>query len=464
MASRITIAIVCLLNIALTIAAVNHWVLNENGKILQKIDSPFYMREPNNLIAFLDQIKYNDVVESTYLELLRQREKMAGQINFSIKFGMEIIDQAKCALDYYVIEKQISSTKITKEYLKRINIKNSKKKTETTLPVLGIPMSSPFCWDYISLNVGICCYDHLDGLRGAYALQIEPEEELTTSDLDFKSRRFVQTLVDGLSESPTSWKYHALSSYYWRIKGDGTQAVECAKRAVMLAPRKVRDIPLLSLGTILYRAGKLRDAEVVLSAAVDHAPEVAENHFALGTTLAMIHEFNRSLTHFDTAEKLDPSFIQRTLPLKNFISCVENLIRKTSKMYSYAEYIKSEVSGLKNMKTLITQSHEKLIQQQVPLGARFFDAKTPNEELLHRGQYCSTRTLAGTDEPVLFCDFYSDLQMKLESKEVDIESLERELKANSDAIIKQLSSEFHTQFDFNNPPPAAVTPTPSKGT
>ncbi|XP_055845029.1 tetratricopeptide repeat protein 17 [Episyrphus balteatus] len=458
MVSRTILIIVCLFHIALSIAAVNHWVVNDNGKILQKIDSPFYMREPNNLIAFLDQIKYNDVVESTYLELLRQREKMAEQINFSIQFGMEIIDQAKCALDYYVIEKQISSTKITKDYLKRINLKNSKKKSPA-LPEMGIPKSSPFCWEYTSLNVGICCYDHLEGLKGTYTLQIEPEEELTTNELDFKSKRFVQTLIDGLTESPTSWKYHTLSSYYWRMQGDGTQAVECAKRAVMLAPRKVRDIPLLSLGIILYRAGKLRDAEVVLSAAVDHAPEVAENHFALGTTLAMIHEFNRSLTHFDTAEKLDPSFIPRTLPLKNFISCVENLIRKTSKMYSYAEYIKSEVSGLKSMKTLITQSHEKLIQQQVPLGARFFDAKTPNDELLHRGQYCSTRTLAGTDEPVLFCDFYSDLQMKLESKEVDIESLERELKANSDAIIKQLSSEFHTQFDFNNSPPSAVTTT-----
>lgn len=459
MVSRTTLAIVCLLNIALTIAAVNHWVLNENGKILQKIDSPFYMREPNNLIAFLDQIKYNDVVEGTYLELLRQREKMAEQINFSIKFGMEIIDQAKCALDYYVIEKQISSTKITKDYMKRINTKSSKKKSPT-LPVLGIPKTSPFCWEYTSLHNGICCYDHLDSLRGAYTLQIEKENDLTSNELDFKSKRFVQSLIDGLTENPTSWKYHTLSSYYWRMQGDGMQAIECAKRAVMLAPRKVRDIPLLSLGTILYRAEKLRDAEVILSAAVDHAPEVAENHFALGTTLAMIHEFNRSLSHFDTAEKLDPSFIQRTLPLKNFISCVENLIRKTSKMYSYAEYIKSEVSGLKSMKNLITQSHEKLIQQQVPLGARFFDAKTPNDELLHRGQYCSTRTLAGTDEPVLFCDFYSDLQMKLESKEVDIESLERELKANSDAIIKQLSSEFHTQFDFNNPPPAAVTTTP----
>lgn len=101
------------------------------------------------------------------------------------------------------------------------------------------------------------------------------------------------------------------------------------------------------------------------------------------------------------------------------------------------------------MKNKILVSHEKLIQQQIPLGARYFNQALINDKLLNRGQYCSTRTLYGSNEPVLFCDFYSDLQMRLESKEVDIESLENELITNSEAIINRLSDEFHTQFGFN---------------
>lgn len=256
---------------------------------------------------------------------------MAEKINFSIQFGMEVIEQAKCALDYYLTEKQITYLKITKDYLKRIHIKNSKKHLANVPGVVRVPVL-PFCWEYISLKAGICCYEHIESLNHAEVV-IEPEVDLGNSGLEFSSKWYIRSLTEGLAENPNSWKYHTLSSFYWRMHGDGHQAVECAKRGIMLAPRKVRDIPLLSLGIILYRAGKMRDAEIILSAAVEHAPDIAENHFVLGTTLAMIHEFNRSISHFEIAEKLDPSFIPRTLPLKNFISCVENLTKKTAKMY-----------------------------------------------------------------------------------------------------------------------------------
>lgn len=39
--------------------------------------------------------------------------------------------------------------------------------------------------------------------------------------------------------------------------------------------------------------------------------------------------------------------------------------------------------------------------------------------------------------------------MRLESKAIDIESLERDLKLNSESVIKQVSTEFHKQLNFD---------------
>jgi len=135
-------------------------------------------------------------------------------------------------------------------------------------------------------------------------------------------------------------------------------------------------------------------------------------------------------------------------------------------MYSYVKYMKNEVKEFKKLKHHISQNHERLIQQQLPLGARRLlglDAKTNNDDLHRRGQYCSTRTPNGSDEPVLFCDFYSDMQMRLESKDVDIDVLERDLKANTDAVIRQVSTEIRKQFNLEQLK-AAKAQMPAKAT
>lgn len=101
----------------------------------------------------------------------------------------------------------------------------------------------------------------------------------------------------------------------------------------MLAPRKFRDIPLLSLGTILLRAKKTHDAEIILNAAVEHAPNIPENQFTLGTVEAMLYNFNRSIEHFNLAEKLDDTLLRQTKQMKEFIACIESINKKTAKMY-----------------------------------------------------------------------------------------------------------------------------------
>ncbi|KAH8420289.1 hypothetical protein KR009_008788 [Drosophila setifemur] len=443
--------------------ACNHWVLREE-QIVPKLDSPFHMREPQNLVAFLEQIRYSEYVERSYLDLLRKREQIVEHLRFSMRFGEDLADQAKCAMDYYMLEKRMSYLKITPDQLKRINLPLQKGVYQQNGG--GSSGMEPVCTDYHRMAVGPSTYDHLDSFRPeilatAY-VDREHDGNLAMSTVEL-TRRYA---VDGLRHHPSSWKFHTLSSYYWRMVGNAREALPCARLAASLAPPVFKDIPLLSLGTILFRMGRLADADLILTSAVEHAPQVAENHVVLASALAMRHDFNRSLQHFDEAERLDPSTLPRTQQVRNFISCLENLTKKTSKMYSYVKYMKNEVKEFKKLKHHISQSHERLIQQQLPLGARRLlglDALAGNDDLHRRGQYCSTRTLNGSDEPVLFCDFYSDMQMRLESKDVDIDVLERDLKANTEAVIRQVSSEIRHQFNMEQLK-AAKAQMPAKAT
>lgn len=160
------------------------------------------MREPGDLIAFLNQIKHNDIVERTYIELSKQRELMSEQINFSIKFGMDAVEQAKCALKFYGIENALTYTKITRKYLKRISLKKFYKQTSD--------LKYPYCWQYINLNYGICCYDHLKSLQQFDKLKIEPELELNNTELEFHSNDYISNIIGGLQQNPKSWYVYKL--------------------------------------------------------------------------------------------------------------------------------------------------------------------------------------------------------------------------------------------------------------
>jgi hypothetical protein len=48
---------------------------------------------------------------------------------------------------------------------------------------------------------------------------------------------FGYKIAYGLKRNSTSWLYLNLASIYWRIKGDAYNALECARRAIVKAPR-----------------------------------------------------------------------------------------------------------------------------------------------------------------------------------------------------------------------------------
>ncbi|XP_037936675.1 tetratricopeptide repeat protein 17-like [Teleopsis dalmanni] len=441
-------------------AVVNHWTLKDE-RITPKIDSPFHLREPDNLVAFLQQVQYNDYVEASYAQLLKQRNQITEHIRFSVKYGEDLVEQAKCAVNFYILEKSTSYLQMTTTYMNRFELSELNQKFD-------IKSGEPICENDKIDDQKPTGYEHLESFKGKSlkTMHIEPEVQMDFSVIStVPIKDLLRSIaIGGMSKKGEAWKYYTLSSYYWRLQGDAQKAFECARKAIPLTPLTHKDMPLLSLGTILFRAGRTTDAEVLLTAATTLAPNVCENHFVLGSFLAMQHEFKRALICFDDAERVDPSIIPKTLPVRNFINCLDNLNKKTSKMHSYVDYMKNEVKKFKKLKQKIAQNHEKLVQQQVPLAVRYSESNISNPDLLQRGQYCSKRTVSATDKPVLVCDFYSDIQMRLESNDVDIESLERELKITSEAVIKQVSAELKKKLNSDNVKTTKVQITSSKRT
>uniref|UniRef100_A0A6B2E8W0 Putative conserved secreted protein n=1 Tax=Phlebotomus kandelakii TaxID=1109342 RepID=A0A6B2E8W0_9DIPT len=283
-------ACLLILNLFLVISATNHWLLTKEGKIQAQVDSPYFLRRPDDLIAFLNQSKYQQLVDSLYAELLHIKTDLRMKINNVDQNTVDFMYQTKCIVQYFLQESDLLNSVTTRSYLSRLY----KPDVDSLTFVEG---GVPKCGDFLPLPFSLMCFEHLEGMYNRKNMSMSVEQTLLLLGLELSNPHLGNMLVTKLRRDPYAWRYHTLASLYWRSKGNAQEAMECARRGVYLAPRQFKDIALLSMGTILQRSRKHADAVVVLAAAVDHAPS-AENHMALANALVLVSEFNRSLGHY----------------------------------------------------------------------------------------------------------------------------------------------------------------------
>ena len=65
-----------------------------------------------------------------------------------------------------------------------------------------------------------------------------------------------------------SWILYNLAGLYWRIMGNHYHGIECYRRALVFAPDAWRDVPAVNLANLLYKAGMVNDAIVVMEEAL----------------------------------------------------------------------------------------------------------------------------------------------------------------------------------------------------
>lgn len=384
------------------------------------------MQRPHDLIAFLNQSDYQDVVQTLYADLVSIKSDVRDKLGEVESYALACLHQTKCMLQFFLEESDLHASIGQRKYMNRLY-----KDGDTVLELNVIDGASdlqPICSEYLQIDSSLYSFDHLPSVMDRETvLKMEPEDPLKLHELGIINEHFANMLVAGLrSHGTTAWQYHALASYYWRLKGDAVQAVECARRALYLAPRKNKDVALLSLGTILQRSRKHEDAAIVLEAATDFKPDAAENYFALGNSLFFLNEFNRAMQAYDMARSLDESFKARVDYIENALLCFKYAKTRLDKFDSLIASITKQLRAYDAKKSLLEENLKKMLLQQVPLGEREYfrqadggvDVKNDNlaELVQQRGQYCSTRTSPETGEPQLFCDFVYD--MKLETDDI----------------------------------------------
>ena len=78
----------------------------------------------------------------------------------------------------------------------------------------------------------------------------------------------------------------AVSTLYWRVKGDAVNALKCLRHALKNLPRNMKDTALISMANIYHQAGFLHSALIVGGKAHQMTPNLVSIHFTLANIYA----------------------------------------------------------------------------------------------------------------------------------------------------------------------------------
>ncbi|XP_052738199.1 uncharacterized protein LOC112053846 isoform X2 [Bicyclus anynana] len=270
-----------------------------------KLNSPFDMERPYDLLAFLNQEKRWDAIFENYNDLMKH-QKVIDALWFDVgehtNSGTQILQDKDCekagninAIDWHASILDDGSEKVPQE------------KYLFPSAYHGPSTDVPDCKRISSLTFSMFAFEHLESMMQRDNLSANPEyvlPELLTPIMTLD--QFGHWVTGVLRENSSSWLHYHMASMFWRIRGNAPKALECSRRAVHYAPRAYKDIALGSLGVVLHRAGKSNDAIIVLSAAIDHDPTSFVNYFAIANAYSVIGEYNTSLKYYDDSLKLNP--------------------------------------------------------------------------------------------------------------------------------------------------------------
>ncbi|CAH2092224.1 unnamed protein product [Euphydryas editha] len=287
------------------IHASNHWMVTESGLIQPRLESPFDMARPYDLLAFLNQEKRWDSIFDLFNELERRQieiDKLWADVGRYTDVGRQIAEDDDClkagnvnVIDWYAALLEDGSNKIhPNEFL----LPN---------PYYGPNSDIPDCKRISSLTFSMFAFEHLTSMRQRGNLTANPEfvlPELISPIMTID--QYGHWLTGVLRRNSSSWLHYHMASLYWRVRGSAPKAIECSRRALHYAPRVYKDVALGSLGMVLHRSGKTDDAIIVLNAAVEHDPKNYVSHFSIANAYTVIGEFNTSLKFYDKTLKLNP--------------------------------------------------------------------------------------------------------------------------------------------------------------
>ncbi|XP_036924979.1 tetratricopeptide repeat protein 17 isoform X2 [Sturnira hondurensis] len=375
--------------------ATTHWVVTEDGKIQQQVDSPMNLKHPHDLVILMRQETTVNYLKELEKQLVAQKihieENEDRDTGLEQRHNKEDPDCIKAKvplgdLDLY------DGTYITLES-KDISPEDY---IDTESPVPPAP-EQPDCTKILELPYSIHAFQHLRGVQERVNLStplLSKEDPVFT----YLSKRLGRNIDDighliheGLQKNSSSWVLYNMASFYWRIKNEPYQVVECAMRALHFSSRRNKDIALVNLANVLHRAHFSADAAVVVHAALDDS-DFFTSYYTLGNIYAMLGEYNHSVLCYDHALQAKPGF-EQAIKRKHAVLCQQKLEQKLEAQHrslqrtlnELKEYQKQHDHYLRQQEIL--EKH-KLIQEEQILRNIIHETQMAKEAQLGNHQIC----------------------------------------------------------------------------
>ncbi|XP_053115881.1 tetratricopeptide repeat protein 17 [Hemicordylus capensis] len=376
-------------------AATTHWVVTEDGKIQQQVDSPMNLKHPHDLVILMRQETTVNYLKELEKQLVAQKihieENEDRDTGLEQRHNKEDPDCIKAKvplgdLDLY------DGTYITLES-KDISPEDC---VDTRSP-LPPDLEEPECTKILDLPYSIHAFQHLRGIQERVNLSapLLPKEDPIFTYLSRRLGRSIEEIghriYEGLMKNSSSWVLYNMASFYWRIKNEPFQVVECAMRALHFSSRHNKDIALINLANVLHRAHFSADAAIVVHAALDYS-DVFTSYYTLGNIYAMLGEYNHSVLCYDHALQAKPGF-EQAIKRKHAVLCQQKLEQKLEAQHrslqrtlnELKEYQKQHDHYLRQQEIL--EKH-KLIQEEQILRNIIHETQMAKEAQLGNHQMC----------------------------------------------------------------------------
>ncbi|KGL84731.1 Tetratricopeptide repeat protein 17, partial [Tinamus guttatus] len=326
-----------------------------------QVDSPMNLRNPHDLVILMRQETTVNYLKELEKQLVAQKihieENEDRDTGLEQRHNKEDPDCIKAKvplgdLDLY------DGTYITLES-KDIRPEDY---IDTKSPVPP-DLQQPDCTKVLDLPYSIHAFQHLRGVQERVNLSapLLPKEDPIFTYLSQRLGRSIEEIghriYEGLMKNSSSWVLYNMASFYWRIKNEPYQVVECAMRALHFSSRQNKDIALVNLANILHRAHFSADAAIVVHAALEYS-DYFTSYYTLGNIYAMLGEYNHSVLCYDHALQAKPGF-EQAIKRKHAVLCQQKLEQKLEAQH------RSLQRTLKELKEYQKQHDHYLRQQDV---------------------------------------------------------------------------------------------------
>ncbi|OWF35392.1 tetratricopeptide repeat protein 17-like isoform X2 [Mizuhopecten yessoensis] len=382
----------------------SHWVVTEEGLVRAQADTVFNLRRPYDLVAFMKQDDRTEMLEGLKEELLTRKDEIDKNedrdTGLEQRFYKTDADCLKAGKPLPEFDLYISTV---------LPLENKGIRPEEHIDVnqpLHSIHSPPDCTLFSELDYSIHAFEHLEGMKVRDLLSGTPELGLKNAityqdDVDQYGSRVYHALL----KNDTSWVLYNMAAFYWRIKGDPYQVIECVRRALHYSPRQQKDVALISLANVLHRARYSNEAAIVVHAALDISKERNVNHFTLGNIYAVLAEYNKSVICFENTLKIQPDF-EAAAKRKHAVHCHAKLENALEAQHRSLQRTLNDLKDYQKKHDFWQNQNEKLISEQVSndvklLQHKAFENFKIQDSTIDIGEYC--RMVDREGKQVLMC-------------------------------------------------------------